>query len=352
MKIKLAILDKDTLYLSRISTLLSNKYNEKFEVYSFTDVDVAVNAVSENKVDVFLANDYFEVDKKKIPGRCGFAYLVDSPSVKMVNDEPAICKYQKIELTYKQILAIYSDKAGVISDFDEESDKAKIITFFSVSGGAGSSSMAAACAKRLAFTGKKTLYLNLELFGSSDTFFEAEGQFDMSDIIYTLKSKKTNIALKLESCVKQDSSGVYFYSSPKLVLDMLEISKDDITVLLDEASSMGTFDVIVVDIDFFMKQDYLDIYRKANSIVVVGDGSEISNRKTESVYAALATMESGNENSIIEKMCIVYNKFSNKVCKTIGDENLRSIGGAPRYEHASAKQVVDQLSKMNMFDSI
>ena len=90
-----------------------------------------------------------------------------------------------------------------------------MIIFSSPSGGVGTSSMAAACAVHYAMQGKKVLYLNLEKFGSADVFFSGEGQFDMSDIIYTLKSKKTNLALKLESCVKQDISGVYFYSQSK-----------------------------------------------------------------------------------------------------------------------------------------
>lgn len=37
MKIKLAILDKDTAYLQRIVSVFNNKYADKLEIYSFTD---------------------------------------------------------------------------------------------------------------------------------------------------------------------------------------------------------------------------------------------------------------------------------------------------------------------------
>lgn len=75
--------------------------------------------------------------------------------------------------------------------------------------------MAAACASYYAAKGEKTLYLNFEKFGSADAFFSAEGQFDMSDIIFALKSRKANLSMKMESCVKQDRRGVYFTRSQR-----------------------------------------------------------------------------------------------------------------------------------------
>ena len=50
MKIKLAILDKDKSYLNRIVTVFEVKYADKFEVYSFTDLSVAIQTLSEVKI--------------------------------------------------------------------------------------------------------------------------------------------------------------------------------------------------------------------------------------------------------------------------------------------------------------
>ena len=49
MKIKLAILEKDASYLGRFINVFSTKYAEKMEIYSFTDKDVALNALNESK---------------------------------------------------------------------------------------------------------------------------------------------------------------------------------------------------------------------------------------------------------------------------------------------------------------
>lgn len=352
MKIKLAILDKDKSYLNRIVTVFEVKYADKFEVYSFTDLSVAIQTLSEVKIDVLIANDAFDVDVAKLPKRCGFAYFVDSPDIDMLNNQRTICKFQKADLIYKQILSIYSENAGNITGLKISDDSCKLVAFTSPCGGTGSSTMAAACALHFAGQCKKTLYLNLEKYGSSDSFFSAEGQFDMSDIIFALKSKKANLSLKLESSVKQDNSGVYFYSQTKVALDMLELSADDILHLISELKLTGSYDYIVLDMEFELDKGYLDIYRKINSIIVVGDGSEISNLKIFRGYNAIVTKEQESDSSIANRMVLMYNKFSNKSSRALDDIELKSIGGAPRYEHATTRQVLSQLSNLSVFDDI
>lgn len=352
MKIKLAILEKDINYLNRIVSVFSTKYADNLQMYSFTDVEIAISALSTEKIDIFVANDAFEIDFSRLPKRCGFAYFVDSLDIETFNEKMAICKFQKAEMIYKQILSLYSENVGAVSGVTSGNSKTKVVVFCAPSGGAGSSSMAAACATHFALLNQETLYLNLEVLGSADEFFSAEGQFDMSDIIFALKSKKTNLPLKLESCVKRDQSGVYFYSRPKVALDMLELSIKEKVQLITEITSAGLYDVVVIDMDFVLNRDIFEIYNLANSIVWVDDGSEISNDKTMRAYSALLIMEEGLECQVSNKLSVVYNKYSNKMCRTIDDENIRNIGGAPRYDNANSYQVISQLSGMEVFDRI
>lgn len=352
MKIKLAILEKDENYLKRLVIAFNTKYADKFQIYSFTDLQVALSAIKESKIDVFVANDIFVIPFEEIPDRCGFAYLVDSSDIQSINEKRAISKFQKAELIYKQILSLYSENAGAITGLKMLEDDCKLIAFTSISGGTGSSVMAAACAKYFASKGKRALYLNLEKFGSSDLFFSAEGQFDMSDIIYALKSKKTNLTLKLESCVKQDASGVCFYSQSPMALDMMELSIDEILRLISELKITGSYDYIVIDTDFDIDKKTLEIFRQMHSVVVVGDGSQISNSKILRAHNALTVIDSNADSPITNRICLIYNKFSNKTSLSIDNIDLKKIGGVPRFEHATTKQVLDQLSTNAMFDKI
>lgn len=351
MKIKIAILESDKSYLTRIVAAFGTKYAENVEIYSFTDPVVALDTLNSAKIDVLLANDAFNINVQALPARCAFAYLVDSAGVETVNDQRAICKFQKADLIYKQILSAYSEKASSITGFSVGGNESAIVLFCSPSGGVGSSTMAAACATRFANNGKKVLFLCLEKFGSADLFFQGQGQFDMSDVIFALKSKKTNLPLKLESCIKQDDSGVYFYSQAKIALDMMELTTEDMIRLISELKLTGGYDYIILDADFSIDKDALKLYRQAQAIVLVGDGSVSSNIKTERAYNALATMEASSDAPLTNRMSFIYNKVSSKSGQQLTTD-IKVLGGAPRYAGADNDQIIKQLAAMDIFDSI
>lgn len=352
MKIKLAILEKDQSYLNKIVTVFSTRYADKFEMYSFTDSSIALATIESAKIDILVANALFDIDFTAIPKRCAFAYFVDSPNIDTFNDRTAICKFQKVELIYKQILGIYSECAENVFGLKAQNDSAKLFSFASPAGGVGTSSVAAACARYYAAKGSKVLYLNLEKYGSSDVFFAGEGQFDMSDVIYALKSKKANLAMKLESCVKKDSSGVCFYSSSKIALDMLELSFEDISKLINELKLTGFFDVIILDMDFSLDPETIKLYKQAHSLILVSDGSKSANTKIRRAYNALTVLEQAQEMPLQNNLGLIYNKFSNKTGEAITDIDIKNIGGAPKFEHATTEQVLAQLSSVNMFEKI
>lgn len=352
MKIKIAILEKDRGYLTRIVSAFGTKYSDKFEIYSFTDQDVAMLSLNSSKIDVLLASDGFDIDLSKLPGRCSFAYLVDSADIDMMNNQRAICKFQKADLIYKQVLSVYSEKASSMIGFKVDGDVGKLIAFCSPSGGVGTSTIAASCALHYAAQGKKALYLNLEKFGSSDVFFHGEGQFDMSDVIFALKSKKTNLHIKLESCVKRDPRGVYFYSQPKIALDMMELNNEEILRLLSELHLAGEYDYIILDLDFSLDKDSLAIYRQAQAIVMVGDGSVESNTKTHRAFASLTTMEQNADVPLAGRMSFIYNRVSSKTGKMVEIQGLRMLGGAPVYSGGNTEQIMAQLAQLDAFDKI
>lgn len=352
MKVKIALLERDKSYLTRIVSTFGTKYADKLEVYSFTDPEVALSTLNSAKIDLLLASDAFSIDLTKLPNRCAFAYLVDSMGIDMLNDQRAICKFQRADLIYKQILSIYSEKASSIIGVNLTGDESVVLLFASPSGGVGSSTMAAGYAMRLAKMGKKVLYLNLETFGASEVFFHGEGQFDMSDIIFALKGKKANLSLKLESCVKQDPCGVYYYTEPKVALDLMELSVEDSIRLLSELKLTGDYHYIVIDSPFGLDKERLKLYRQARSIVLVGNGSVESNKKIERAYEALVILEASADAPLTNRTAFVYNKVSSKGAQQINAEGLKILGGAPRYSGVNVRQIVEQLATMDMLDAI
>lgn len=352
MRIKLAILEKDSNYLKRIATVFGTKYADKLEVYSFTDLEAALGILDSARIDVFIASDMFHIDVTAIPKRCGFAYFVDAVDIDTINGQRAIGKFQKADLIYKQILSIFSENAANVSGLKMDDDSTKVIAFTSPAGGVGTSTMAAACAIHNAAKGFRTLYLNLEPFGSSDDFFAGEGQFNMSDVIYSIKTKRANLAMKLESCVKRDQRGVSFFSQSKLALDMLELTVDEKLRLISELKLTGFYDQIILDVEFGLTDSLLNVLHQANILVFVGDGSLISNTKLFRAFTALSMKEQSEESPLMDRAVLVYNKFSSKTSKALNNVDLKTIGGAPKFEHATVEQMLGHLSQMTLFDEV
>ena len=196
------------------------------------------------------------------------------------------------------------------------------------------------------------LYLNLEKFGTADLFFAGQGNYDMSDIIFALKKQNVNLPMKLESCVRQDANGVYFYAATKLALDMMELNMAEILRLINELKISGGYDYIILDTEFGLDKETLKLYRQTQAVVLVGDGSAESNCKTERAFAALSTMEMNADMPLTSRMSFVYNKVSSKSGQSLNVSGMKILGGAPIYSGASVQQIRDQLATMDVFDAI
>ena len=352
MKIKLAILDKDMRYLKRIAAVFSTKYTENVEVYSFTDLEMALSVLNSAKIDILLANEEFDVDFSDLPQRCGFAYLVDAPNVSTLNEQAAVCKFQKPELIYKQILGIYAEKAAGMSGHVFKEGAAKVFSFSSPAGGVGASTLAAACAVYFASQGQRCLYLNLEPFGLADLFFSGEGQYNLSDVIFALKSRKSNFPIKLESCVKRSPQGVYFYAHPKVALDILELTEEETIQLIETLRLTGGYDYIILDAGFDMSERNRNIHRQAQAMVWVSDGSEPANSKICRAYESLGICEANKDAPLTERLCLIYNRYNGSTCQMIEGIQVKTIGGAQRFENRTVEQIVSELSRLAIYGSL
>lgn len=350
MKIKLAILESDSSYLRRVVPMFNSKYAEELEIYSFTDVDAAMVCLEEKKIDVFLARDTFKIDFNQIPKRCGFSYLVESLDINMIDNHKAICKFQKGELIYKQILSIYSEHVPNISGMPTNQNGAmKTIAFCSPCGGVGTSTAAAACAIALTNAGQRVLYLNAEIYGDADIFFSCDGQFDFSDVVYAVKSNKTNRALKLQSTVKQDQTGVYYYSSVRIPLDIMEMSSNDYVTLQNELKALGCYDYVVMDIEFPMTQAAFKFFDYCNSVVLVCDGSDTSEPKINKAVRGIQILDGQSDVAIQPRMWLLKNKVASS---DIQQSELRVLGSFPMYQSVSSAQMAKQLSLSNIFGQL
>ncbi len=352
MKIRLAILDRDQVYLRRLESVFNVKYADKLETFIFTDREYALGSLREKKIDVFLADETFDVEMTQLPSNCGFAYLVDTTDIEKVKDAAAVCKFQKAETIYRQILGMFSEKTAAVVGAHMEGEGAKTLAFVSAAGGTGSSVAAAACAMHFAQKGKKALYLNLEKFGSADVFFQAEGNTCLSDVIRAVKSRTGNLAMKLESTVKQDLTGVFFYSSARLALDIAELSAGETQQIVSVLKQSGGYDYIVLDLDFSLETGMLKLLEECDTIIFVADGSAASNVKLERVVTSMNVMEQDQkiDKKLLMRCGILYNRFSSQTSHKASVGEFKEFGGINRFEGFDTGRLLQQLKAQPVFD--
>ena len=355
MKIRLAILDEDKNYLGRFVNTFSVRYSDKVEIYSFTNPDTALDSLAGSKTDVFLAHEDFEIDESRLPRRCVFARLSEGNNVSVAEGRHIVGKYQRVELLYKAVLSLYAEcvSAGGVSA-SGDGQTFRTLLFASPCGGAGGSTMAAACAMSLAAAGRSVLYLNGEVFSGADDIFPNEGGETLSDILYAIKSGKSSIYLKLESAVRKDKSGVDYYAPCAYPQDVISFTKEDVETLFAELFRLGKYEYVVCDVPFILCELFLELARRADWLVMTGDGSDVSNRKLLKGVDTLRVAEDDMGENLLGKLMMVYNRFSSSFGQQISIPDVELLGGVPRIQSGSTREIAETIAreKSSVFEKV
>ena len=339
MKIRIALIDSDDLYLQRFVSTFNSKYFDKITIFSFSDPAIAESNMQMSKYDIVIAAENFDLTPFK--DRCAVAYFSNSNEINELNGEKAIGKYQRVENIYKQILDLYSEiHKGIIYNDNGGDNGTKIIGVFSACGGAGATSVASAYARALAARGESVLYFDLEK-NNCNHVFKGEGQqVTFGDVVYAIKSQNANLGLKLESCVKHDPSGVYFYEPCESVLDFLELNDEEILDVIRTLKAAGKYTYMIVDFNFDFAPLHFELMKLMYKTFVVSLGTDNAIAKLRSLARAFELKEEQENFPYIERMNLVYNRFTNETSLTADELRIKIAGGVPDFGNAPFEQTV------------
>lgn len=352
MKIKVAVLDYDTEFMSRLARIFQQKYADKISLSLFSNEDTLYLSFESGHADIVLFAESIKIKPEKIPEGMTAGYFSSIPDVEEIGGIPAICKFQKVEMIYKMLLSLYAEN---LSDVKLKKNKVEMraVLFTSVQGGSGTSTAAAAYALKRAADKKKVFYLNLEKFGTADMYFQGDGKQSFSDVIYFLKSRKGNLLMKLESAVQTDPSGVDFFGACRNAYDMFELSDQEIGLLIQEILQSPKYEEIVMDLSGEMTDHMLMIMRDyADRIIYVADGSAEGNRKFEGFCEAAKVMEQRQGFEILQKTSLLYSRYSSKDSVWLEKAAVPVVGGIHRFEGAGGRKLAEKISRMDVLGRI
>lgn len=352
MKYKIAIVDDDELYLSRVCKVFSERYADRLSVYSYSSFDSFNHGKGTNCFDLAIFSERM-IKKEDLPTDVHVAFFVNENDIDKVNGIPAICKYQKHETLLKQIMDLCLEKETMHYTKKSVSGNAtKMLYVTSAKGGAGCTTIAVAAAMHFAALGHKVMYLSLEQNSCTNLYFSSAEKVNLSDVIYLLKSKKNNLISRLGNIIQKDVTGVEFFNKARTAFDVSELTYDEISTLLTELRLMGEYDYFIVDSPFRYDETGRFLCEVADNILLISDGTVVGGEKTMNLQDAIHIWDSQNNAQIQSKIGLIYNRFDTKSGVQPNTLEFNIIGGTPKYSQATEKQIAQQISTTDFWNNI
>lgn len=351
MRIRLAVLEKDQNYASRLIRYFTTYYINKIEAFAFSDLEAFQESLQQFKIDVLLASPELVPEGTKFPKTIIMAYLSESTQIQSINNVKAVCKYQKAELLYREILGLYAELDRKTA-YRETEGACPLFLFMGASGGVGTTTMSVACALRLASFGKHVLYLNLEENGVISPFLKGDGNSTLSDVLYAVKSSPSNLVLKLERMVRKSEQGIYFYEPFSITLDAYEMTENELKDIITTLIGDDSYEYVIVDTGSSVSWKRNLIIKYAREVFIVGDGSEISNGKLEKLLQELSIKDEHEEERAMAKVQVLYNRFTEVSQRANTKYQERVYGSISRIRKSTPGQIAEDISQNSFFDRL
>lgn len=351
LKIKVFILTKDSNYAQKFSQMVTLSFSDKITVLFFSDVNKFQVEIEKLYPDIVVLGEEFIDSEITIPDSSSVVYFVEKNNIDTIDGKKTICKYQMISQICHELMDLYAEKeAQAAITLKGPANGKKILTFTSPAGGVGTSSVAAGCARRLATQGQKALYLNLELFDAADRFFSGEGNYNLSRVIYALEMANSATAAKLESSLRRDAGGVYFYSRCTSALDLLSLDQEALEQLYEELATISIFNWIVADVDCALDERLYRQIERSYATILVSDGSASANCKLRNCLDALEIIAQQRQTLPADRIFVMYNRFSSTNGQKAEVGRFKEAGGINRFENATDPELVKLIANNKVFD--
>lgn len=349
MKLKIGLVDTDTVYAERFLRSVQPYYSNEIELHVYTNAEEAYKGIKKVYPDVFLVAEEVPFDTNVLPEDIALLILTPKDNVMEINGIPAISKYhQKISDIYHEILSAYAEVSAQGNE-KKKRQNGVITLFVSAQGGSGTSSVSAAYAIKNADNGKKVFYLDLDLFGDVSLYFSGDGKKSFTDVINALK-KEVNLEAKIQSSLKKDDSGVSFFDTCRNAYDMIEFRDSELEKLMDKILEQPFEHIVLGYSGDFNDRLTLLMTKYADQIIYVNDGSRIGNRKFQRFCEAVTVIEQKREKHILNKMKLLYNGFSSKTGEQLEETAVPLIGGIHRIIMADNRSLALQIASLDKLD--
>ncbi len=266
----LAILDKNTEYVHKLSSYMEKQSAIPFKVLPFDDVKKLKAFCLGGNVEVlfageeFLKDDLAEVAKMTI---C----LTDGKNENLNASDagvPCISRYQSAPAISRKIMEIVAMSPGEIKakPVSVSAEKTKVISFFAP-GPKNLQTTTALKLCRMIADGSRVLYIGFEPFAGFAARTGRMMENNVTDLIYFIDKSPEKFRLKLSGMVRNEA-GVDVIAPPVDYADFKSVTVDEWEDMIKMISLTGVYDLIILDLNESMQGLY-EILGISDRIVTV-----------------------------------------------------------------------------------
>ncbi|MEN8907831.1 MAG: hypothetical protein ABF289_17915, partial [Clostridiales bacterium] len=303
----------DRLYIKNLIKYITSSYQERFYINSFTEKNIFLKYLNEetDKIDILLIsymNYSDDIYSEKINT---MIVLTEGNINKDFNGVKAINKYQRVSSLVSEILNIFSESTQEEVYLPVGEKKTKIIGVYSISGGAGKTSVSAAASIISARNNKEIFYLNLESINSSLRFFESNSNHSISKLFYYIKERDKNLQLKIEAIKSVDTNyNVHYFQPQDSALELDDLKPDELTLLVDKFRLMGQYEFVFIDMNNAYDNKNIELIKACDKVIVLLDYNPISDYKVNIFEREIDILSNRLGINIFDKLMPVINKFN------------------------------------------
>lgn len=287
---RVAVCEKDTGYLKRLTDYIADREREQLEVFGFSKEEDYLNTEQRQEFDILLFGETFFEKSKKYREK-EHVILLSEGGV-LPEEVPMLFKYQSAE---NLLRGIHYCLGSVMADPGKRSifsAKKKVISVFSPCGHRLQTPFALAAAEELAGR-KNVLYLNFSVCKGFCQNTGLQKGMDMGDLFYLMRESEEEFLAKL-------SGGIYSLGSfsvippPENPEHYMEWTGEEMETLITCLLEKSKYEALILDIGCIIP-DFFRILERSSRLWLLKDQRNRRDAGLEELLALLAKRSPGLE---------------------------------------------------------
>lgn len=323
-RIRIIIADPDGRYVDKVTEYINSSHSSQVRVSSFTRFELLETYLSSSgeQIDILAVHSTFLNRFPESPA--GVKLIVELSDSTIANRDKryrSLSKFQPGDRIVEQMLNFFFEDNDVLPGNETGSASTKLISVYSAAGGAGKTSLAFGLSVQLGMKGCAVLYLSFESICSAAATLSHSCNDGFTHVLLCLKEDPDLLPAKIGTYkIRDNSYGIEYLAPPDCFMELVELTKNDLTLILEKLKGMSSYDFVIIDMDSKADDKTLAVLESSDAVIFLTTSDRMSAYKSEVFLQQLRRTEP----AILKKLVPVLNKYcgSNDLNHCIGSESI------------------------------